>query len=223
MVLGSNSSGAGEMSCADTSLRTSPLAGFLPRKMALPSARENVVLDCTRGERLGLRGPGTLEWIGAEGLILPDTVNSALTLSCGTSILRLGSQEVLLTAPAGDEGARLRKLRVAWQDSKLSLKGYDTYRDESWAWFVVAGEAAPLLMSRISMADLRPQSIKAGQIVQTRALHQDAMIARLDRFGGVSYDVFLDIASSEFALGVMNETAKGIHEGFQFAELRFGN
>lgn len=207
------------MSGAGAGLRTSPLAGLLPTRVTLPGPTENVVLDCTRRERMGLRGPGTLDWIAAEGLPLPDGVNSALTLSCGTGILRLGSQEVLLTASTGDGGARLRELRAAWQGSNLSHKGYDAYREEGWAWFVVSGEASPLFMSRISMADLRPRSMAVGQIAQTRALHQDAVIARLDRFGGVSYDIFLDIASSEFAQEVLAETANGIAEGFQIAEL----
>lgn len=209
-----------EMAGVDTGLRAGPLAGFLPGRTTLPGPGENVVVDCTGGERFGLRGPGTLAWIAAEGLAVPGTVNSALTLPCGTSILRLGAQEVLLAAPAGEGGARLRDLRVAWQGSTLSPRGHDAFRDEGWAWFVVSGEAAPLLMSRISEADLRPRSMKVGQIAQTRALHQDAVIARLDRFGAVSYDIFLDIASGRFALEVLTDTANGIDRGFRLAELR---
>ena len=193
-------------------LRLSPTAG-------LPGTSDNVVLDCTQTERLGLRGPGTMDWLAAEGLAAPEAVNTAITLPCGTGVLRLGQQEVLLTAPPDASGERLRELRQAWQNSSLSPKGYDAYRDEGWAWFVVSGPAAPALMRRISMADLRPESLKPGQVAQTRALHLDVVIARLGRFGAVSYDIFFDIASAAFALDVLTETAAGLEAGFRFATL----
>jgi hypothetical protein len=185
----------------------------------LPGAGENIVLDCSRIGRMGLRGPGTLDWLAAEGLAVPERVNSALTLPCGTNILRIGTQEVVLVAALGSDGTRLRDLRASWQASSLPAKGYDAWREEGWAWFVISGEAAPLFMTRISMADLRPQGMEAGQVAQTRALHQDAVIARLDHFGAVSYDIFLDVASSEFALEVLTDTANGIDAGFQLAQL----
>lgn len=203
----------------DLSSRTTPLAKRLPLTAMLPGVKENVILDCTRAERFGLRGPGTLDWLRAEGLTLPETVNAALTLDCGTTIQRLGQQEVLLTAPPGTSGQRLRDLRIAWDNSALPAKGYDAYRDEGWAWFVLSGPMAPHLMTRISMTDLRPQSFKIRQVAQTRALQQDAVVARLDRFGVVSYDLFFDIASAAFALDVLTDTAAGIGAGFAIAEL----
>jgi sarcosine oxidase gamma subunit len=203
----------------DVSLRSSPLAGRWPLAASLPRAEANMVLDCTRTERFGLRGPGTLDWLASVGLSVPDALNTAQLLACKTAILRLGQQEVLLTAPPGQCGARLRELRAAWQDSSLEAKGYDAYREEGWAWFLISGAAAERLMPRISMADLRPQSLKVGQVSQTRALHQDAVVVRLDRFGTLSYEVFLDMASAEFALEVLQDTAEGIDAYFAFAEL----
>ncbi|WP_378923587.1 hypothetical protein [Mesorhizobium kowhaii] len=203
----------------DPSLRHNALAHRLVRSDALPGAHKNVVFDCTQTERFGLRGPGTMDWLGSTGVSAPAAVNTTLTLPCGTSVLRLGQQEVLLAAPPGGSGARLRELRKAWQDSELPAKGYDAYRDEGWAWFVVSGPAAPALMRRISMADLRPESLKLAHLAQTRALHLDAVVARFDRFGAVSYDIFVDIASAPFALDVLTETAAGTHCGFQFAAL----
>lgn len=203
----------------DPSLRHSALAQRLARRDALPGAHENVVFDCIQTERFGLRGPGTMDWLGEAGLSAPEEVNTALTLPCGTSVLRLGQQEVLLTAPPGGSGARLRELRKAWHDSELPSKGYEAYRDEGWAWFVISGPAAPTLMRRISMADLRPESLKRAHLAQTRALHLDAVVARFDRFGAVSYDIFFDIASAGFALDVLTETAAGMDAGFQLAAL----
>lgn len=205
---------------ADPGLRRSPLAGRLPGMSAAPGARDNVILDCITSERFGLRGAGTLDWLAAEGLALPEQVNTALTLPDGLSVLRLGQQEVLLSAPLGADGGRLRALRQAWRQSPLPAKGYDAYRDEGWAWFVVSGPFAPQMMARISMTDLQPQSFGPGRIAQTRALHQDAVVARLDRFGAVSYDLFFDIASAGFALEVLAETARGIDPTIAIAELR---
>jgi hypothetical protein len=208
-----------DFAAVDPTLRRNAIAHRLPPTATLPGASDNVVLDCTGTERLGLRGPGTMDWLAAEGLAAPQAVNTAITLPCGTGVLRLGQQEVLLTAPPGASGERLRDLCRAWRDSSLPSKGYDAYRDEGWAWFVMSGPAAPALMRRISMADLRPESLKPGQVAQTRALHLDVVIARLDRFGAVSYDIFFDIASAAFALDVLTETAVGLGVNFQLAAL----
>ena len=203
----------------DPDLRRNAIAHRLPPASGSPGAHDNAVLDCTETERLGLRGPGTMDWLAAEALAAPQAVNTAITLPCGTSVLRLGQQEVLLMAPPGGSGDRLRELRQAWQNSSMSPKGYDAYRDEGWAWFVISGPAAPALMRRISMADLRPESLKPGQVAQTRALHLDVVIARLDHFGTISYDIFFDIASAAFALDVLTETAAGLGDGFRLAAL----
>ena len=209
-----------DFASVDPNMRRNAIAHRLPSAATLPGAHDNVVLDCTGIERLGLRGPGTMDWLAAEGLAAPDVVNMAITLPDGISVLRLGQQEVLLTAPPGASGARLGELRRAWRESAVPAKGYDAYRDEGWAWFVVSGPAAPALMRRISMTDLRPERLGHGQVAQTRALHLDVVIARLDRFGTISYDIFFDIASAAFALHVLTETAAGLEANFQLTSLR---
>ncbi|MVA25065.1 hypothetical protein V6582_01315 (plasmid) [Agrobacterium vitis] len=204
----------------DLSLRSDLLGSRVSRRANVPGAQENVVVECTPTERFGLRGPGTIDWVAAQGLTIPPAVNTSAISPCGTTVMRLGQQEVLLTAPVGDGGQRLRELRQAWDESTLPAKGYDAYRDESWAWFVVSGPDAPALMRRISMADLGPKSLEANEIAQTRALHMDVVVARLNRFGAVSYDIFLDIASAKFALDVLTETAEELAVGFQVSALR---
>lgn len=177
------------------------------------------MLDCTGTERFGLRGPGTLDWLASAGIAAPEAVNTAAILPCGSAILRLGNQEVLLLAPPGGDGGRLRALRAAWEDSTLDAKGYDAWRDEGWAWFLISGPAAEQLMPRISMTDLRPRSVAVGQVLQTRALQQDAVVVRLDRFGAPSYEVFLDIASAEFVLDVLEHAVAGLAAPFAIAGL----
>lgn len=203
----------------DEGLRRNAIAHRLSPSRAVPGAADNVILDCTDIGRLGLRGPGTIDWLQAEGIAVPESVNRALSLPCGTAVLRLGQQEALLVAAPGGNGARLREFRAAWRDSSLQAKGYDAYREEGWAWFSVSGRAAPHLMRRISMADLRPESLLSGHVAQVRALHTDVVIARLDRFGTVSYDLFFDIASAAFALQVLTETAAGLEADFSSASL----
>lgn len=208
-----------DFAAVDPTMRRNAIAHRLAPLTGLPGAPGNVVLDCTGTERLGLRGPGTMEWLAAQGVAAPDAVNAATTLPCGTEVMRLGQQEVLLAAPPGASGERLRALRQAWRESSLPSKGYDAYRDEGWAWFVISGPAASALMRRISMADLRPESLKPGQVAQTRALHLDVVIARFDRFGAISYDIFFDIASAAFALDVLTEAVARLSPAFQIAAL----
>ncbi|MBN9672021.1 hypothetical protein [Roseibium aggregatum] len=203
----------------DQAMRSSPLAERLPQTDTIASADRNCVLDCTRSERFGLRGPGTMSWIASREMTAPEKVNAAVILPCGTALLRLGQEEVLFTAPPGGSGERLREIRQAWLESTLETKGYDAYREEGWAWFLVSGPAAPELMARISMTDLRPQGFPVNQVAQTRALHLDVVAVRFDRFGSPSYELFLDVSSAGFALDVLTETAEGLGSGFQFAEL----
>lgn len=205
----------------DFAARRYPLAHRMPPRDRLPTAQDNIVLHCTSTERFGLRGPGTMDWLASEGLGAP-AVNEAVSLPCGTTVMRLGQQEVLLTAPIGSDGDRLRELRTKWLRSTLPSKGYDAGREEGWAWFVVSGPAAPDLMRRISMADMRPQGFASGNVAQTRALNLDVVIVRLDRFGAVSYDIFFDIASAEFAVDVVAAAAASLSSGFELASLGSG-
>ena len=211
---------SGHTNTADLSLRSDLLGHRLALRENLPGATENVVLECTPGERFGLRGPGTIDWVAAQGLTVPAAVNAAEVSPCGSTVMRLGQQEVLLTAPAGDRGQRLRDLQQAWHENPGAAKGFDAYRDEGWAWFVVSGPDAPALMRRISMSDLGPKNLSVNGVAQTRALHLDVVIARLDRFGAISYDIFLDIASAKFALDVLEETAQELDAGFRISALR---
>lgn len=206
-------------SVVDHSMRAIPLAARLLPAEGLPAPGANVVLDCTGTERFGLRGPGTLDWLASIGIAAPEALNTAAILPCGTAILRLGNHEILLLAPPGGDGERLRALRAVWEDSTLDAKGYDAYRDEGWAWFLISGPAAEHLMPRISMTDLRPRSVAVGHVLQTRALQQDAVVARLDRFGAPSFEVFLDIASAEFVLDVLEHTVAGLATPFAIAGL----
>lgn len=202
----------------DAGLRTSPLAGRLPVIGSAPGPDCNAVLDCTRTDRFGLRGPGALAWLESAGIAVPGSVNSAHRLDTGLSVLRLGRQEVLLTAAPG-HCTGLADLKARWRASDLREKGFDGFREEGWAWVTISGPAADRVMARISMTDLRPRTLTAGSVAQTRALHQDVVIARLDWFGSLSYDLFFDIASAEFTLDVLRHAVDGLGLPFQFAEL----
>lgn len=195
------------------------IAGRLTNISAPLGRDDNVVLDCTSTERFGLRGPGTVDWLTEAGLAIPEKVNTSVTLPCGTTIIRLGEQDVLLVAASSGSGESVRMLRDRWRSSALRSKGYDAYRDESWAWFVISGPDAPALMRRISMADLRPENLKRDEVAQTRALRLDAVVVRLDRFEAPSYDIFLDIASAAFALNVLTETSAELEAGFRLAAI----
>ncbi|RWR26935.1 hypothetical protein D2T31_18335 [Sinirhodobacter populi] len=198
-------------------LRQNAVAHRLQDLAGRPAAGENIILDCTDSDRLGLRGPGTMEWLAAEGIAAPE-INTTLTLPNGTAVLRLGQQEVLLLSVPGSEDESPRR---RWNESPLAAKGYDACRDAGWAWFVISGPDAPALMPRISMTDLHPRSFGLGRLAQTRALHMDAVVARSDRFGAVSYDLFFDIAAAAFAIDVLEDTSAGLvaegTQGFRLA------
>ena len=63
------------------------------------------------------------------------------------------------------------------------------------------------------------QGAKASSAGTSARRFQKRHDMQLDHFAATSYDIFFDIASSEFALDVLTETSAGLHAGFRLAAL----
>ncbi len=178
----------------------------LPVQSTTVEADQNVILLCSDADRFGLRGPGTISWLQSVNAPVPERVNTSTQMPCGTVLARLGQQEALVLSDPTQPPETLARLRTAWHESEGTPRGFDAYRGETWAWFVLSGPDAPEAMARLTTLDVSPKAFPVLSVAQTRAAHMDAVILRSDRFGSVSYDLFLDIASTAFVTDVLAET-----------------
>ncbi len=175
------------------------LASRLPAKGWSPD--DPLIVDCTAVPRFGLRGRGGCDWLRADGVALPETVNRAAVDGNGILAMRLGANEAVLSGDA-DGRTSLAALRRRWADAE-GRNGYDGFREDSWAHVLVSGKRAFDLMAEMAEIDFRPAHMPVGHVAQTRALHLDAVIVRTDRFGPFGYEIFLDITSKAFFLDAL--------------------
>lgn len=138
--------------------------------------------------RWGIKGPGSADWLSAQGLALP-SVNRRLEMD-GLTVLRLGRNDITVLADPGSADA-LAALRAAWQKSS-GPKGYPSWREESWAWLALSGQALDPALERLSGTDLRPGRFAADEVAQSRFAHLDAVFFR----SGSSLQLFFDITAT---------------------------
>lgn len=178
-----------------------PLDQRLPQRPSWPTDGRNRLVDVSSHARFGLRGPGTTAWLTSQGCALPETIHQCVEAE-GMSFLRLGAEEVLLLSDPSTQAHRLAQLRQDWTAAP-GPKGFDAYRGEGWCWLCLTGPAVFDALPLLTAVDTRPQVFGPGSVVQTRALHMDAVLFRSDRGGTASVDILFDVASSNFAVDVI--------------------
>ncbi|WP_265516852.1 hypothetical protein [Nitratireductor luteus] len=180
-----------------------PLDG-LPVRSGPSDASADMVLDLSRLSRFGLRGTGTTAWMRAHGAPLPDTLNDSVE-GDDLIVLRLGREEVLVLPRTLTGGASVDALRAAW-DATEGAKGYDAYRDEGWCWLRLTGPGTAAALPLLTAADTRDHAFPVGSVLQTRAMHLDAVLLR-GREGQI--DIFFDVASSHYARDFLADVLPG--------------
>ncbi|NOD93777.1 hypothetical protein GS636_13380 [Ruegeria sp. HKCCD4884] len=140
--------------------------------------------DMTALPRFGLKGRGSADWLVAQGHNLPE-INR---LSDG--VLRLGGNDLVVIEGADD-------LRAAWQAADAP-KGYDAWREETWAWMHLSGPRLDDLMAKICPVDLRANTFTEGQIAQTRVGYTEAVVWRAHHKGLDGFCVLFDISATAF-------------------------
>lgn len=159
--------------------------------------------DRTGWPRLGLRGPATAGWCAAAGLPFPEAVNTVATAG-GVRVARLGRTELLVLAPAGDDGLP--------QPAAAVPGAYDGHREETWAWFRLEGAGTLAALSAMTSADLRPAVSPAGSVVQTRLAGLDAVLVLVSGEAGPAVDIFVDIAAAEYFQAAMGDRCPNVRQ-----------
>jgi glycine cleavage system aminomethyltransferase T len=123
----------------------------------------------------------------------------------GLDLVRLGSEDFVLLSRPDAPSAALADLRARWEADLAGPKGFDAWRDEVWAWFHLCGDGVSDFMARTCPVDLHRDRHAPSQVAQTRVAQMDCIVVRTDRTGRHGFDLFFDMASSEFALLSLQE------------------
>jgi sarcosine oxidase, subunit gamma len=165
---------------------------------ALPNGLVTLT-DLTGRPRFGLKGSGSSTWLQAQGVSIP-AVNR-IVMFRNMRVLRLGYEDfVLLAERSGEE---LADLLAAWH-TEAGPRGYESWRDEGWAWMRLSGPQVATAMAQLCAIDLRPERFADNEIAQTRVGGIEAVLFR----SGAGFDLLFDITMSAHFARVVTATAK---------------
>lgn len=183
-----------------------PLHFGAGREVELAAARRLALADLSVMPHAGFKGKGTAEWLTAQGLSLGPDSNKAYAQAGGELAARLAPTEIFLLDSLRGSGDLLQRLNAAWKWAETAprpAQGYPLPRQDSHGWFMLAGEFAPAMFSKMCGVDLRRDRFAQGAIAQTSLAKMSAIIIRADRQGKdgrvhAAYHVLADIASAEY-------------------------
>ncbi|WP_374384915.1 hypothetical protein [Dongia sp.] len=193
-----------------------PLNFGSPRAVELAAARRLALADLSVLPHAGFKGKGTVEWLTAQGLAIGPDSNKAYAQSGGELAARLAPSEIFLLDSLAGTGALTTKLNGAWQWAAAAPRpsqGYPLPRQDSHAWFMLAGEFAPDMFSKMCGVDLRRDRFADGAIAQTSVAKMSAVIIRADRKAAdgranAAYHILCDIASAEYLWSCLMDAGK---------------
>lgn len=167
----------------------------------IESARRMALADLSVLPHGGFKGRGTVEWLTAQGLTIGADSNKAYKQAGGELAARLAPTEIFLLDSLAGSGTLINRLNDAWQwaaSAPRPQQGYPTPRQDSHAWFMVTGQYAPEMFSKICGVDLRPAHCPVGTIAQTSVAKMSAIIIRADLGQTIAYHLLADIASADY-------------------------
>lgn len=169
------------------------------------AGKEIVLFDLTAYDRFGIKGRGARDWLGSKGLEPPTLVNTMAPTSRDLGLVRLGAEDFLVLSRPDVQSGSLAALRAEWEADERRPKGFDAWRDEVWAWFHLCGDGVSQLLAKTCPVDLHRDRFQVSCVAQTRVAQMDCVIVRTDRAQEHGFDLFFDVASSEFMLRSIKE------------------
>jgi sarcosine oxidase subunit gamma len=169
-------------------------------------ARRLAIADLSGLPRTGFKGTGTVDWLTGQGLTIGPDSNMAYRQEGGALAARLAPTEIFLVDALDASGALIDKLNAAWAwgtEKPRKLIGYPMPRQDSHAWFMVSGDAAPDMFAKICGVDLRPHKFEPGRIAQTSLAKMSGIVIRDDRGAVPAFHLLADVASAEYLWGAV--------------------
>jgi len=160
------------------------------------------LVDLSVCPRWGVKGRGALAWLSARGAVLPAADNRSARQADGTLAARLSPGEALVlgpvpVAPSG-LGAAIERIPA---DGEAGC--YPVPRRDSHAWFMIVGEDAARMSTKLCGVDLSPASFAEGQVAQTSVARLSAIVIRNDLIRNdlgprLAFSILADSASAEY-------------------------
>ena len=172
----------------------------------LDRARRMAIADLSVLPRTGFKGTGTVDWLAGQGLTVGPDSNMAYRQDGGALAARLAPTEVFLIDGLEATGALIDQLNGAWNwgaEKPRKLIGYPMPRQDSHAWFMITGDAAPDMFAKICGVDLRPHKFAPGRIAQTSLAKMSGIVIRDDRRAITAFHLLADVASAEYLWGAV--------------------
>jgi len=177
----------------------------------LDRARKMAIADLSGLPRTGFKGAGTIDWLQGQGLSIGPDSNMAYRQEGGALAARLAPTEIFLIDGLDATGALVETLNAAWAwgtEKPRKLIGYPMPRQDSHAWFMITGTAAPEMFAKICGVDLRAHKFQPGQIAQTSLAKMSGIVIRDDPIGPnggaiPGYHLLADVASAEYLWGAV--------------------
>jgi sarcosine oxidase, subunit gamma len=185
-------------------------AAAIEAKIALQLA----AIDLSALPRCGFKGPGTIEWLKSQGIVIPDDYNKARRQSDGSLALRCGSTDILIAGDVTTQSNLPIELKAAHGRCSQEQIGYDALREEGYAWFMLIGERTPDLMAQLCEVDMRSHVFSDLDIAQIRLANLAAIVARCDVGMLYAAHLFFDIASSVYFCEVVSELLRKLGGSF---------
>lgn len=166
------------------------------------TARRLGLADLSPLPRLGVKGPGTADWLAGQGIQVPAESNQAVRQPSGVLAARLAPSELLLLGDLSGDPAPLDAIAAAWQAEPPPPperpRGYLLPRQHSHFRFLLSGESTAGMFAKICGVDLRPGKFANGRIAQTSMARMNAVVIRDDQGGVLAYHLLGDSASAEY-------------------------
>ena len=172
----------------------------------LGRARRMAIADLSTLPRTGFKGTGTVDWLAGQGLTIGPDSNIAYRQEGGALAARLAPTEIFLIDGLDATGALIEKLNAAWTwgtEKPRKLVGYPMPRQDSHAWFMITGDAAPEMFAKICGVDFRPHKFQPGQIAQTSLAKMSGIVIRDDRGTIPAFHLLAAVASAEYLWGAV--------------------
>ena len=167
----------------------------------LAAGRRLGLADLSPLPRTGFKGPGTIEFLTAQGLAIGPDSNVAYLQPGGGLAARLAPSEIFFLDGLDGEGRTVSRLEDAWhwgEERPRRPIGYPMPRSESHCWYALTGEQAPKMFAKICGVDLRLAKFAAGRIAQTSVAKMNAIVIRCPAGDVPAYHLLADSASAEY-------------------------
>ena len=160
-------------------------------------ARRLGLADLSPLPRTGFKGRDSLAWLKGQGLAGLEQDNVADLQPDGALAARLAPGEAVVLSDLAGGATICDRLDRTWPDGATGLC-FPVGRQDANFWFMIGGEQAPAMFTRICGVDLRPGRFAEGAIAQTSVARLNAIVIRAHGGQVPGFHILGDSASADW-------------------------